>query len=463
MNTRRIKKQQSEEDKRQIFESLPVPQAVRIMAVPMIISQVIVLIYNMADTFYVGRTGDPYMVAGISMVLPVFNLTLALAGLAGVGGGTLISRLMGQNKNEEAARVSVFSAWLGIFLAALFSVGLLLFMNPLLRMLGADDTTIVYARQYVFFVLVIGGIPTVLSNVLANLVRSVGYSGKASFGIAMGGILNIILDPLFMFIILPAGCGVLGVGIATCISNCMACIYFLVTIRLLKGNRILTLNPGRGLPSRKSIAAVFSVGIPSSIVNLLFDVDYMVIDRLMVTYGDIPLAAVGIVLKVERFPLNVGVGLCQGMVPLIAYNFASKDYGRMKSIIHYSRKVGLIIGFASIVLYEIFARQLMTFFISDPETVLLGVNFVRIRILATPFMFLCFSTVNIFNAYGEGKVALFLGVARWLVINIPMLFLLNRLIGMYGLVWSQLISDVITATVSFWVYGRYNRKLTADR
>ncbi len=443
------------EEKKGIFESMPVPQALRLMAVPMVISQLIVLIYNMADTFYVGRTNDPYMVAGISMMLPVFNITISLAGISGVGGGTLISRLLGKGQEQEARKVSAFSVYLAIALAAVFSVSMLLFMNPLLSLVGAGENTIVYARHYTFCVLVIGGIPTVLSNVLSNLIRCVGYSKKASFGIAMGGILNIVLDPLFMFVILPDGYQVLGVGIATCISNCVACAYFLHFLHHSREQHVITLNPREGMPERESIRSILEVGIPSSVTVLLFDLDYVILDRLMVTYGDIPLAAVGIVLKVERFPLNVGIGICQGMVPLVAYNFSSGNHERMDSFIHCARKTGLIVGLASICVYELFAMQLMRFFIADAQTVQLGTNFIRARILATPMMFLCFSMVHVFNAFGDGRRALFLGVTRWVVINIPMLFVMNALFGIYGLVWSQLISDSIMAAVSFGVFHRY--------
>ncbi|MCD8096947.1 MAG: polysaccharide biosynthesis C-terminal domain-containing protein, partial [Lachnospiraceae bacterium] len=445
----------------EIFESMPVPQALRVLAVPMVISQLIGLIYNMADTFYVGRTNDPYMVAGISMMLPVFNITLSLAGISGVGGGMLISRLLGRGQEQEARRVSVFSIYLAISLAAVFSVGMLLFMDPLLKLVGAGENTIVYARHYIFCVLVIGGIPTVLSNVLSNLIRCVGYSKKASFGIALGGVLNIALDPLFMFVLLPDGYQVLGVGIATCISNCTACVYFLSFLYRSREQHVITLNPREGMPQSESIRSVLEVGIPSSVTVLLFDLDYVVLDRLMVAYGDIPLAAIGIVLKVERFPLNVGIGICQGMVPLVAYNFSSGNHERMDSFIHFARKTGMLVGLASICVYELFAAWLMRFFISEAQTVQLGTAFIRARILATPMMFLCFSMVHVFNALGDGRRALFLGVMRWVVINIPMLFILNAFFGMYGLVWSQLVSDSIMAAISFCVFDRYRKSQKA--
>ncbi len=448
-----------QEKNKAIFESMPVPEAVRIMALPTIISQLIVLIYNMADTFYLGRTNNPFMVAGVSLILPVFNICLSLAGLAGIGGGALISRLLGAGDAKEAEKVSAFSISLAVVTTAVFSVGMLLFMNPILRLLGASGNTLTYAAQYSFCVIVLGGIPTVLSNVMANLLRSVGESGKAGFGIAMGGVLNIILDPLFMFVLFPKGYEVLGVGVATLISNCCACAFFTVTILREQAETVLRFRLSNGLPKSENVRSVFTVGIPSSIATLLFDIDYIVIDKLMSGYGDIALAAVGIVLKVERLPLNVGIGICQGMMPLVAYNYSSGDRKRMFRIIRFSLITGLIVGALSVAMYEVFAGGIIRLFIADPETVRLGTDFLRIRCLATPLMFMSFFTVYTFQGFGRGERSLFLGVMRWAVFNIPMLFILNHFIGMYGIVWSQVTADILTVALSAFVYFSFRRKL----
>ena len=446
-------------DQERIFESLPVPSALRVMIVPAVISQLIVLIYNMADTFYVGQTNNPYMVAAAALILPVFNITLCLAGLAGIGGGALISRLLGENREEEARRVSVFSLYLAILIAAVFALGMGIFMKPLLNLLGAGENTYEYARQYAFCVIVAGGIPTVLSNVLSNLIRSIGYSRQAGTGIVLGGLLNIALDPLFMFVLLPHGYEVLGAGAATCLSNCIACVYFIVVVCRMGKESIVTFHPKAGRPERESIAAVFTVGIPSAVATLLFDLDYVIIDKLMVSYHDLALAAIGIVLKVERFPLNVGIGICQGMMPLVAYNYAAGNKKRMEDTIRISRMLGLAIAGISILLYEIFAAQFIRLFISDAQTVEMASAFLRIRVLATPLMFLSFFTVYLFQAFGMGKRSLFLGMMRWLVFNIPMLFLLNAVFGMYGIVWSQVTADTLTVILSFYVYRKYKPKL----
>ncbi len=439
----------------EIFQNLPVPAALGKMIIPAVTSQLIVLIYNMADTFFVGQTNNPYMVAGTSLILPVFNITLCLAGLAGIGGGSLISRLLGQDREEEARRVSAFSLYLGLAIAAAFAVGILVFMEQVLTLLGAGENTYTYARQYATCVIVIGGVPTVLSNVLANLIRSVGRSKEASAGIVMGGLLNIALDPLFMFVLMPEGCEVLGAGIATCLSNCLAFLFFLIVLLRMGRGAVITISPCVGLPGRSSIAAVFGVGIPSAISTFLFDLDYVIIDKLMVAYDDFALAAVGIVLKVERFPLNVGIGICQGMMPLVAYSYSAGNEERMNETIRFSRRLGLTIAGISIALYELFAVQFAGLFIADERTVELASQFLRIRVLATPLMFMSFFTVYLFQAFGKGRISLFLGMARWLAFNIPMLFLLNTLFGMFGVVWSQATADVLTVLLSLFVYRKY--------
>ena len=427
------------------------------MALPTIFGQIIVLIYNMADTFFLGRTDNPYMVAAASIILPVFNISLALAGLSGMGAGALISRLLGEGNEAEAKKVSAFGFYLSLVITALFSGGVLIFMRPLLNLLGASENTFLYARQYAFCVIVLGATPTVLSNVLSNLLRSVGVSKEAGFGITLGGLLNIALDPLFMFVILPKGYEVLGVGIATLLSNCVACGYFFCIIFKLRKRSVISFSLKNGLPSRKSIGSVFNVGIPSAVATLLFDIDYIVIDKLMAAYGDIALASVGIVLKAERLPLNVGIGICQGMMPIVAYNYSAKNRERMDGTIKFSPKSGIIFSLVSVTLYQIFAGFILRAFIANPQTVMLGTGFLRIRCLATPLMFMSFFTVYVFQGFGEGGKALFLGVVRWAVFNIPMLFLLNFLFGMYGIVWSQVTADVLTVILSFIVYRKYTK------
>ena len=446
------------DESKALFAEAPVARALRTMIVPTIVSQVIVLIYNMADTFYVGRTADPFMVAGVSLILPVFNLLICISNLAGVGGGTLLSRLLGQGRETEARRVSCFSFYLCIGCSLGFALGMLYFMDPLLGVLGAGDNTWRYAREYAFCVICLGGVPTVFSNVAANLVRSAGMSRQAGAGITFGGLLNIALDPLFMFVLLPEGYEVLGVGIATFLSNCVVCVYFLVILFRVRRDSPLTLDLRAGRPERESVRAVFAVGLPAAFTMFLFDLDYMVIDRLMAAHSDMALAAIGIVLKVERLPLNVGIGICQGMIPLVAYNFAAGNYRRMDSATRYSLVLGLVVAAVSVTLYELFAPYIVRFFMKDGATAGLAAGYLRARVAATPLMFLCFFTLHLFDAYGRGGMALLLGVVRWAGFNIPMLLVLDRWLGERGVIFTQFCADALAAMFSITVFVIWRKK-----
>lgn len=439
---------------------MSVPQAVRTMAMPAVISQLIVLIYNLADTYFIGQTNSPAMVAGVSLILPVFNLTLAFGGLFGIGGGALLPKLLAQNETEEAGRVAADCVRLGALVSLGFSIIMLVFMKPILFALGAADSTYTHARIYVLMVLVAGGIPTVLSNVLSNLLRSLGLSREAGIAVALGGVLNIFLDPLFMFVLLPRGNEVLGVGIATLLSNIISCCYCL----FIYYRKQTVIRPSFTLPSprKDSRRAVITVGIPGSIGTLLFDIDYMVLDKLVAAYGDTALAAIGIVLKAERFPQQVGIGLCQGMVPLVAYSFALGDYPRIRKIMTTTLKAGLAVALVSVTVYELFTKQIIWLFIRDLETIAIGTGFLRVRSLAAVIMFFCFFVVFLYQGLGDGRRSLFLAVLRWAVFNIPMLFLLNHIFGKYGLVWAQVISDVLTVIISYAILWHDMKKWNSN-
>ena len=441
----------------EIFESWPIPKALTELALPMIFGQLIILIYNLADTFFIGRTNNPLMVAGVSLLLPVFNISITFANLFGIGGGTLISRLMGAKREDEAKTVSAFCFYMTILSAGIFALSMFAFMEPVLRILGASNDTMPFAKQYTFCVIVIGAVPTILSMTLSNLLRSTGYAKQAGFGVSMGGIINIFLDPLFMFVLLPKGYEVLGAGIATMLSNVITCSYFLIMIYRLRDMGILSLSIRNVVPSRHNAYSIFAVGVPAAIAVTLFDITYIIIDKLASGYGDIPLAAVGIVLKAERLPLNVGIGLCQGMMPLVGYNYSAGNFVRMREAVRFSRLVGLVIGFVSVAVYELCAPYIMRIFIEDAQTVELGTNFLRARVLATPFMFLCFHLVNFFQAVGHGGKALALGTARWVVFNIPLLFVMRYVFGMYGIVWTQVVADMMMTAVSLIVYWHFER------
>lgn len=437
-----------------IFESKPIPAALWKMAVPTVVSQLITLIYNIADTWFIGKTNNPYMVAASSLVLTIFLMTVAISNLFGVGGGSLVVRLLGGNEKEEAEKVASLSLVMAAGTALAFSLLCLIFLNPLLRLLGASDDTIGYARQYLIFVVILGGLPTVLANVMSSMVRNIGYAREAGFGLGMGGVLNVILDPIFMFVLLPDGYQVMGAAIATMLSNYITLGYFIRVYQKLKGENVLSL-PRRIEKIRpNSMRSLFSVGVPAAVSLLLFDLTNICINRLAASHGDLALAAIGIVLKVERLPLNIGIGICLGMTPLVAYNYASKNFPRMEGFFSAARLAGLIVSVLCVVLYYFFAPYVMRAFIDDAETVRLGTQFLQSRCFATPFMFLSFHMVHFMQAVDRGKVSFWLAVIRQLFLNIPILFLMNHLFGVSGIVWTQAVADALNVVASYVIYGR---------
>ncbi len=445
--------------KKEIFESMPVPKALLSLAIPTIMSQLITMIYNLADTFYIGQTANPYMVAGVSITFPLFFLITSLGNLFGIGGGSLISRMLGARRSEEAKRISSFSFWSGVATAVIFSIVILLFMDSLLDTLGASQNTLPYSRDYVIWVIVVGAVPTTISMLLANFLRSEGYARQASIGIAGGGILNIILDPIFIF---PLGLYVKGAAMATMLSNVASAIYFLIVIYKMRGRTVLSINPKNYRLPWEHISKILAVGFPAALATILAVASNMLANRLASGYGDIPLAAIGIVKKLDMLPTCIGAGMGQGLLPLIAYNYAAKNYTRMKAFSRFAIIFSVGFTLVCIVAFEIFSPTLVRFFIDNRETVDLGSKFLRIACLAVPFMHMN-ALLNItFQAMGKGLQSLILSACRQGLINIPLLLIMNFSLGLYGIIWTQPISDCLTMAVSLFLYVGVLKQLNRE-
>lgn len=442
-----------------IFENKPVPQALATMAIPAVISQLITLFYNVADTWFIGKTNNPYMVAAASLVATIFLMTAAVSNLFGAGGGALVVRLLGGKEEEEAEKAAAWCFIMAAISSLLFAVVCLILMNPMLRFLGASDNTIGYARQYLIIVVIIGAFPTIMSNTMSYMLRNIGYSQEASFGLGMGGILNVILDPIFMFVLLPDGYQVIGAALATLLSNIIALIYYILTYRKVQSHTILKLPRKLEQISKESRKSIFSVGVPAAFSLILYDLTNMVINMLSASHGDLQLAAIGIVLKVERLPLNIAIGICMGMMPLIGYNYASKNFERMKSFFRTSRFVAIGIAVICVILYRIFAADVIGMFIKDSQTVAYGTQFLRARCFSTPVMILSFHMVHFMQAVDRGKISFYLAVIRQLCLNIPILFILNYFFGMTGIIWTQVIADFINTVISYMIYHKEIRKI----
>lgn len=446
-----MKKEISEKE---LFETIPVPRAVAALAIPTIISQIVTMIYNLADTFFVGQIGDPYVVAAVSLVSPWFNLLTALGNLFGLGGGSLISRMLGRQNHKDIRKVSAFSVWGGAATTLVFALLTFVFRRPLLNFLGASPDTYGYAESYLIWVVVLGGVPTMLSLSLGHLLRSEGHARPASTGMMFGGILNVILDPVLIF---GFDLDVAGAAIATAFSNLASVVFFVVIYMRLGERTSVSLHPKNF--TFRFVRQIFSVGLASALATALGNASNMVIVKLSSGYGDIPVAAYGIVKRIDQFPLNVSMGLCQGFMPLVGYNYASGDYKRMRKVSYFSWKTALIMSACFIACFAVFAPQILHLFIPEAQTSTLGASFLRIACLAVPLTSVNFLISYTLQAMGKGTQSAILTFSRQGLLNIPLLILMDITIGLYGMIWTQLVVEIIMLPVSFGMYLHTLKKL----
>ncbi|MBR5228247.1 MAG: MATE family efflux transporter [Firmicutes bacterium] len=450
-----------------LFETMPVPKAIAKLAVPTVISQLIALVYNLVDAFFIGRTGNSYMIAGSALAYTIFMMTIAFSNMFGLGGGSLIARLSGIHEYDEARKVSSFSFYGAIISAVLYSLLIGLFMEPILILFGASPLTLGFAKQYTFIVVVLGNIPVILSTTIAHLLRNVGYSKESSIGLSIGGILNIIFDPIFMFVILPDGMEVVGASIATLLANIIACIYLIFIMKKAESTSPLSMKPGDMTKIRKrDMKELFYVGIPAAILTTLFDAANIVLNAITATYGDFMVAALGIAMRAERVAYSFNLGICQGMMPLLAYNYGSGNLRRMNDTIRIGRLIGLSCCVASAVLIFVCASPIARFFMStsagNAEEALITIGaaiiITRIRTVGLPSMFLNYHTSVCLQAMGNGKGTLIHAFVRELVFYIPFMFILNALMGSNGLALSLFAGETCGAIYGFIVLGSFLRK-----
>ena len=449
--------------RQELFEKVPIPKALATLAIPTIISQIINLVYNMVDAFFIGRTGNSYMMAATTLTLTLMLMNIAFGNLFGIGGGSLVARLSGRQKTDEARCVSAFSFYGAIAIALAYSLAIGLFCDPLLNFLGASADTIVYARQYTLLVIVCGNLPGILSATVAHLLRNVGCARQASVGLSSGGILNMALDPLFMFVLLPPGYEVMGAALATLLSNIFSCVYLLIAFRKAAASAPLSIRPADARAiTRENIRGLFAVGIPSAILTGLFDLANVVLNMLAAAHSDLVLAAMGIVMKIERIPNAINVGICQGMLPLVAYNYSAGNRDRMSSAIRAARLWGLTISAVSIVLLEIFAAPVTRLFLStsagNADTALLTIGFavlfLRLRCPASPVQFINYHTSYCMQAVGNGKNTMLHAVVRELVFYIPLMYIMDRIWAETGLALALLTGEALAAVFALWLLGR---------
>ena len=428
----------------ELFETTPIPTAVVRLAIPAIIGQVITLVYNLADTFFVGQLNDNNQVAAVTLCMPLFLSLTALSGMVGVGGGSLLSHRLGSKEPEEASRVSGVSFYLGFAIAAAYALLVYLFRYPLVNFVGADDYTREYSARYLIWTVGIGGIATTLNPLLGYLVRAEGFSFQASIGVALGGILNIVLDPIFIF---GLGLGVEGAAVATCLSNFIAVLYFLIFIRLRqkKKQTVIRLMPGRHLWAPSLFREIVTIGMPNFFLSVMSTVSNIAVTKLMAPYGSVALAAVGVAKKVNSTAFSISQGLGQGVLPLVAYNHSSGNHKRMRGSICFALAVGAVFSLVCVLLFKSVPDVIIAFFLKDPEAITLGAQFLDIICFAIPTTTLITLVITAFQGIGQKKQPYIVSLMRKGTIDVALMIILSSAgMGMFGIIWATPIAEACT-------------------
>lgn len=441
-----------------LFESTPIPKAVLTLAIPTIISSLVMVIYNLADTYFVGMLNSPIQNAAVTLAAPILLAFNAVNNLFGIGSSSMMSRGLGRKDYDTVYHSSAFAFYCSIICGFLFSVLYTLFHNPVLHGLGTDADTVYATGEYLKWTVSCGSIPAILNVVTAHMVRAEGASLHASVGTISGCLLNIILDPIF---IMPWGLdmGASGAGLATFISNCVACIYFFVLLYIKRGRTYVCINPKMMRSNKIVIFGILGVGIPAAIQNLLNVTGMTVLNNLSASYGADAVAAMGISQKINMVPLYIAMGLGQGIMPLVSYNYASRSTKRMKNTITFSMGIALVFMSATAVLFYVGAESLITLFMKNDVIISYGTKFLRAFCLALPFLCVDFLAVGVFQACGFGKLSLIFAILRKIVLEIPALIIWNYAHPMYGLSYAQATAEVIMAFMSVVVLIHLFHKL----
>lgn len=441
-----------------LFEQMPIPRAVAKLAVPTILSSLVTVLYNLADTYFVGMLNNSVQNAAVTLAAPLILAFNAVNNLFGVGSSSMMSRALGSRDYETVHRSSAFGFYCSIFCGLLFSLLYVIFQPFVLTILGADATTAEATAGYLRWTVACGAAPTILNVVMAYLVRAEGAALHASIGTMSGCILNIILDPVF---ILPWGLnmGAEGAGLATFLSNCVACGYFFVLLYVKRENTHVCIKPSMFCLKRKIVLGVCGVGIPASIQNLLNVTGMTVLNNFTSSYGSDAVAAMGITQKINMVPMQIAMGLSQGIMPLISYNYASGNTPRMKKTLTFAAKISLTALVIVAAGYYVGAGALVRMFMQDSTIVAYGTRFLRGFCLGLPFLCMDFLAVGVFQAVGLGKNAFIFAILRKVVLEIPALIILNALFPLYGLAYAQFAAELVLAAAAVVVLIRMFAKL----
>lgn len=429
-------------NRKDLFENAPIPKVVAAMGIPTVVSMLVTVIYNMADTYFIGQTNDENQIAAVSIATPVFLIFMALGNLFGIGGSSEIARSLGQKNQKRAKKISAFCCYGGIAVGLVMLAVYMAAMEPILIMIGAKPETMGYARDYLSYVS-FGGVFIIFSVAFSNIVRAEGSSKEAMIGNMIGTVVNLVLDPVMILLL---GWGVKGAAIATVIGNICASLYYIIYFR--KKSTLLSISPRDFYLKGNSYGNVFAIGIPASLNNILMSISNIILNNFLVKYGNDKVAGMGIAMKINMFVVLLQIGLCAGVQPLIAYNYGAGNSDRMKKVIRFTAGSAVGLGCILTLIVVILRMPLVHAFIDKEAVIDAGIMMLQALMVSGPVLGILFTCINTLQGMGEALFSLILTFCRQGLVFVPLLFILDSAVGLKGIIYAQPLADYISIFIA---------------
>lgn len=432
-----------------LFENTSIKRAYFILALPVVMSMAVTIIYNMVDTFFIAKTGNPNLVAGVSQGAPIFTLMIAIGDIFGLGGSSVISRLFGKRRDKTARYVSGYCFYASITCGLVVTALMFIFQTPVLRMLGASPATWKYAREY--YLVIAGGATFIIFGLSPNnILRTEGLATQAMIASITGTGINVVLNPIFIF---TCGLGAAGSALATVVSNVIADVLMVYYLRTK--SKKLTTSIHETKISGKLQREIYAIGIPASVTNIMVTFATALANRYLIAYGANSVAAMGIAMKVNTVIVMVMVGFAFGAQPLIGYTYGARDERRFRETLRFDLSVVAGLALVLTVLMMVFAPQIIRLFMRDPEIVREGTGMLRWLASSTTIAGIIMVLTTTFQSMGKATPAFWLSFSRQGLSFLIAIVVLSHFFGYTGVLAAQTCADVLTLVLAAFLYHKY--------
>ncbi len=441
---------------REMFTKASYPVLLLHLCAPAIVIMLVMVVYNMADTYFIGQTGDASKIAAVSLCGPVFTILSGLGTLLGSGGCTAISLAYGKKNLEKSRKYSSFCCYGALAVGVSFSIIVLPFQKPLVNLLGADQTTMPDMLDYLR-ILALGSPAVMFCNVFANVIRADGSARESMIANCLGTVVNILLDALF---ILAFSWDVAGAALATVIGNCVSSGYLLHYI--IKKKPMFSLHPSDFCMNKDISLKVLSLGLPMAFSTLLMSFSHMLSNRMVVDYGSVALAAQGVSGKIGMPITMIAMGICMGMQPAVSFLYGAGNLKRMKQVLFNTSIFTIAVG-SILTAICFFARDaLVAAFIQDEEVISYGQIMVFASIATGPIYGLYQVCQTFLQSTGKASYATFVAILDKGLFFIPALFILRELFGLYGIVFAGTVTVLFSLAMGAMLSFIWHRKINKD-